>query len=193
MLGTAIRDGDLVQVDAKHKKGKPDSEGGLGFVKCRFPTPTRTNVLYNVTYSVTKWLSPGISPHRLNPAMLETTARKRDGDTALAPLLLSCNRQQIRRRLNFHHSTTQAAQKHTTPKLGPKDTNELLILAKSYDIKGSSVNKAQVYMMKMRKDGCKGWLRKVHRVTYKVTAAQLNAEERHQSGTLHLICAWHWI
>jgi hypothetical protein len=186
MLGTAIRDGEWVQVDPKHKTGKPDSEGGLGFVKFRFPTPTKTKVVYDVSYSVTKWLSPDISPRRLNPALMETTARKRDGDTALAPSLLSCSRQQIRRRLNFPRPTTQVAQKRTT-KSGPKDTNELLILAKSFDAQGSTVNKAQAYVMKMRKDGCKGWLRKVHRETSKVTTAQLNSEERHLAFDLCLV------
>ena len=54
-------------MDPKHKIGKPDSEGGLGYVN-------QVNVKhYNVEHSsVSHRLSPDVSPRRLNPALFET-------------------------------------------------------------------------------------------------------------------------
>ena len=61
---------------------------------------------YNVEHSsVSHRLSPDVSPRRLNPALFETNARKRKGDTVLAPALLS-NRQQTKRRIQFQRSTS---------------------------------------------------------------------------------------
>ena len=106
MLGTAIRNGELVLVDPKHKILMRDSEGGLGFVKFDL-TPNQVNVKHcNVEYYASFRLSRGVCPRRLKPALFEANARKRKGDKVFSPTLLS-NRQQTKRRIQFQRSTRQ--------------------------------------------------------------------------------------
>jgi len=176
MLGTAVTDGERVRVDPKHNVGKPDSEGGVGFVSLtKTGTPTSVKITYNVKYTISRRWSPRISPRRLHPAVMDTTARMRTGDTSLNPSLLSAQRQ-VNRNIQFHHQAEpEPATAAATSRGGPKDTHELLAIARE-DKDGEL--RALDYMIKQQKRRCRGWLRKVHCENSGNLSKHLNPDER---------------
>lgn len=156
MLRSSLTVGEIVQVDPKHKIGKPDSQGGFGYVG--FDEKTGWNVSYPVENNR---LSPGISPRRLHPTTMATTGRRRKGDTAIGPSLLS-HRPKPKRKLQFSKVKAAAASKPATKHRRPMATAALMRLAKSHPKTSSDVNPAITYLLKLRKTAPVGWLRQVH-------------------------------
>jgi hypothetical protein len=157
MLRNSLTKGDVVQVDPKHHIGKPDSQGGFGYLGF----DERTNS-WNVSYPVeNNRLSPAISPRRLHPTTMATTGRRRKGDTAIGPSLLS-HRPKPKRKLQFSKVKAAAASKPATKHRRPMATAELMRLAKSHPKTSSDVNPVITYLLKQRKAPV-GWLRQVHK------------------------------
>jgi hypothetical protein len=122
-------DGALVRVDPKRKYGKPDSEGGNGYLEEIVGTPS-TPISYGVRYILSKRLSPEISPRRVHPTM-GTTARKREGDTCEAPALTThrCQPKRPRFCVNLFKRAPAVEPPPRRSNL-PLDTNLLVDLAK---------------------------------------------------------------
>lgn len=157
MLRSGLTLGDIVQVDPKRKIGKPDSQGGFGYLGF-----DENNGGWNVSYPVeNNRLSPGISPRRLHPTTMATTARRREGDLAIKPSLLS-HRPPPKRKLQFAKAKAGEVAKPASKQQRPLATAELIRLAKSHAKTSSAVNPAIAYLQKKRMTSPAGWLRHVH-------------------------------
>jgi hypothetical protein len=130
--------------------------GGFGYLG--FDEETHS---WNVSYPVeNNRLSPAISPRRLHPTTMATTGRRRKGDAAIGPSLLS-HRPKPKRRLQFLKVKAVAVSKPASKHQRPMATAALMRLAKSHPKTSSILNPAVTYLLKQRKAPA-GWLRQVH-------------------------------
>ena len=75
--------GSYVTVASKNKKGKRNSDGGLGFIVSDGPEK------FDVRYTVENRLSQDVSVHRIEPAAIQTLSRQRSANQESGPSLLS--------------------------------------------------------------------------------------------------------
>ena len=75
--------GSYVAVASKNKKGKRNSDGGLGFIVSDGPEK------FDVRYTVENRLSQDVSVHRIEPAAIQTLSRQRSANQESGPSLLS--------------------------------------------------------------------------------------------------------
>ena len=159
--------GALVEVAPEQRRGRPNSEGGLGFV-VGFDTNAMTvNILYALG-----GLSQEIPSTRVKPATLDTTARRRPRQISTQPSLLSIN----------HHSSNQqpanmtGCSTHTQLKGAAKYVQE----SASWLPNGRKKHLVLWFLRKGKKE--KGWLRnleaKIENCEPPRKKQQLNTKER---------------
>jgi hypothetical protein len=100
--------GALVKVAPEERVGRPDSEGGMAFVK----SFDEEDLTLDVEYTVTGQESQEVVPQRITAASLATTARRRSPNEATRPSLLSVAHDPNREGTSPNPTNTAAA----TPK-----------------------------------------------------------------------------
>lgn len=162
-------------MDPKHHIGKPDSQGGFGYLGY----DKKTNS-WNVSYPVeNNRTSPAISPRRLHATTMATTGRPRKGDTAIGPSLLS-HRSKPKRKLQFPKVKAAAASKPASKHRLPMAIAALIRLAKTHTKMSSDGNPTIAYLLKQR-NAPVGWLRQVHR-ELKAQASDASGKKQPRAG-----------
>ena len=84
--------GNLVEVEKEHRTGRRDSDGGRAYILAINNDPNGCGTKrpqYDVKYVVGGIVSPNVKRRRISPVIMETTARRRLGETTSRPSLLS--------------------------------------------------------------------------------------------------------
>ena len=98
----AVRVGDYVRVDSERRVGRPDSEGGNGYIVCTSPS-------IDVRYVVSGLLSPDVDSCRVHQATIGTTGRRRRGNAGPSILTPTYSRYVAQQRLIVEGSTSSTA------------------------------------------------------------------------------------
>jgi hypothetical protein len=139
--------GSYVDVEPEERTGRRDSEGGKAYV-------VHVDGRFDVRYVIGNIFSPNVDVSRIRPTTVQTTARRRQGETGTRPSLLSRQRRLPSSRRLFPEPQQQRRSNSLMT------TNELLILSRPWTRGSGAPNPALIYLTKMNAKAEKGWLRK---------------------------------